>query len=80
MPFRRVGISLPDDRLLTVSPLAERLEVLSEAGAGFVEDSPQRLGEIVGGRVDVGRTEALRGALEAARALVGLKQFAVRGA
>ena len=67
---------MPDDRLFTVSLPAER----RGRGSDFVEVCPQRLGEIFGGRLDVGRTEALREALGAARSLVGLERFAGRGA
>lgn len=66
MSVDRVGISLCYDDLTDGSRLVEDLDVLKDIGPDFVEVCPQRLGSIVGGRIDWGRLTVVKEMLNAA--------------
>jgi sugar phosphate isomerase/epimerase len=60
MAFRSVGINLPREYLEGVSDLADDLEALKIVGPDFAEVWPAHLGVILGGSLDVERSQPLR--------------------
>jgi sugar phosphate isomerase/epimerase len=60
MAFRSVGVNLPRLCLEGVSGLADDLEALKIAGPDFAEVWPHHLGVILGGSLDVERSQSVR--------------------